>query len=162
MKPLGSRAGFAARLLAAALVAILGLYTLLVGALEVFAGTRLAYSWWLVLVAAVNLLFFVPHAVTASDIVRRRSRGRELMLWLAVVGFLWCLFRSFVLGSAVQIALTPLYLLLGGLAIGGRSVFSPPAGMETQPPRVPPTPHPERHRRAKTPPSCDQGRWTLP
>jgi hypothetical protein len=126
VRPLVGRTGIVARALAAALVAALGLYLLMVGALEVFAGSRLAYSWPLVLVGAANALLSVPHAICAVDILQRRGRARELMLWLAVVGFLWAILRAVVLGNIFQIAGAPLYVALGILAIRGRQVFAPP------------------------------------
>jgi hypothetical protein len=126
VKPLGRRAGTVARALTATLVGALGLYLLMIGALEAFAGSRLAYSWQLVLVGAANVLVSIPHAICVVDILQRRGRARELMLWLAVVGFLWAVLRAVVLGNLFQIAGAPLYVALGILAIRGRHVFAPP------------------------------------
>jgi len=113
------------RALTAALVTVLGLYLLMIGALEAFAGSHLAYSWTLVLVGAANVLISIPHAICAADILQRRSRARELMLWLAVVGFLWAILRATVLGSLFQMAAAPLYAALGIMAVRGRHVFAP-------------------------------------
>jgi uncharacterized membrane protein HdeD (DUF308 family) len=125
------------RWLTAGLVAALGLYLLLLGALEVFAGSRLAYSWLLVAVGVLNVLLSVPHAVCAADIPRRLGRARELMLWLAVVGLLWSVLRAAVLGSVFQMAGAPLYAALGILAVRGRTVFGPPPAAADSPPATP-------------------------
>jgi hypothetical protein len=152
---LGPRADWALRALTALLVTVLGLVALVVGALEIFAGARLAYSAWLVLVGGVNVLFCAPHIVASVGIVRRRRYTREFMLWLAAVGFLWCSLRALLLGGILQIALLPLYIVVGILAVRTRSVFSPQDRTDTEGRAAPPGPHPEKHGRAKTPPTSE-------
>ena len=137
MRPLGRRAGAVARALTAALVAALGSYLLVIGALEVFAGSSLAYSWPLVLVGAANVLVSIPHAVCAADILQRRGRTRELMLWLASVGVLWAVLRAALLANTFQIAAVPLYVTLGILAVRGRHAFAGTPGAVRPHPSVP-------------------------